>query len=282
MISKTLGTSSRRFARLRADQPGVGLFAQALYPLLVANADDWGRQKGDGFTVKHGVWSTAPEDDATFDRALDAMAAVGLVTRYQVGSETYAQIVDFDAHQRGLHKRTASLCPAPPAVECGTSGKSAELPQSSPLIELNLTEQNRTEGARALIAEDDPEVVRERFERFWAKYPRREQMEPARMIWRDMAPSETVTGEILASLEAHRCSAPWVEAIGARELRYIPLAKTFLRDRLWLDHPPPASASHGATRCPHSTRCLDDVACTARSNADREAQWRAPADGVIQ
>src|SRR3954464_3828046 len=93
MISKSLGCSSRKFARLRTDHPDVGLFAQALYPLLVASSDDFGRQQGDSFTVKHAVWSTAPESEDVFARAIDAMHDVGLLVRYDVDGNTYLQIV---------------------------------------------------------------------------------------------------------------------------------------------------------------------------------------------
>lgn len=138
MISKTLGTASRKFAKLRADHPDVGLFAQALYPLLVASSDDFGRQQADAFTVKHSVWSTTPEDETTFEAALKAMQAVGLIHRYRIGDGIYLQVVDFEAHQQGLHKRTASKFPEPP-----------EIPGDSLLRELNLTEQKRTEPSRA-------------------------------------------------------------------------------------------------------------------------------------
>ncbi len=133
MISKTLGTSSRKFARLRTEHATIGLFAQALYPLLVANSDDFGRQHGDPFTVKHCVWSTAPEDEQAFDVALDALHAVGLIVRYHAAHHHYLQVIDFELHQQGLHKRGESKYPGPP-----------DIPGTSLLTELNLTQQNRT------------------------------------------------------------------------------------------------------------------------------------------
>lgn len=133
MISKTLGTSSRKFANLR-DDLAVGLFAQALYPLIVASSDDFGRLQADPFTVKHSVWSTAPENEEVFGRGLDALERVGLIHRYRVNSGVYLQVVDFEAHQQGLHKRTASKYPNPP-----------EIPGDSLLIEEKRTEEKRTE-----------------------------------------------------------------------------------------------------------------------------------------
>lgn len=143
MISRTLGTSSKKFASLRERHPDVGLFAQALYPLLVANADDFGRMDGDAFAIKHAVWSTAPETQAQFDAALDALHAEGLIVRYRDADGVYAEIVDFELHQVGLHKRTESRFPA-------YSGNTAEVPGNSGSREEKRTEEKRTEGNRRL------------------------------------------------------------------------------------------------------------------------------------
>src|SRR3990167_10529014 len=132
MISKTLGTSSRKFSRLR--EFDAGLFARALYPLLIASSDDCGRQQADPFTVKHSVWSTAPEPESAFRQALTALRDVGLILLYSVNSGCFLQIVDFEEHQQGLHKRTESKYPPP-----------QEIPGDSLLTELNRTEGKRTE-----------------------------------------------------------------------------------------------------------------------------------------
>src|SRR5262249_21177597 len=132
MISRSLG-GSRKFSRLRSEHPTVGLFAQALYPLLVATSDDFGRQQGDAFSVRMAAWPAAPEDETAFDEALEALNSVGLIVRYAVSDETYIQVVDFDEHQSGLHKRTASKFPAVPL----SSGKFPEIPGDSALIEQN-------------------------------------------------------------------------------------------------------------------------------------------------
>jgi len=136
MLSKSLGCGSQKFARLRDEHPTVGLFAQALYPLLVANSDDFGRQQGDAFTVKHAVWSTAPDDESVFEAALVAMHSVGLIQRYEVGGRMYLQVIDFDEHQLGLHKRTSSNFPEIP-------GNSRSRARAEP--NLREEEQNRTE-----------------------------------------------------------------------------------------------------------------------------------------
>ncbi len=145
MISKSLGTSSRKFAQLRSDNPAVGLFAQALYPLIVVSSDDFGRQQADAFTVKHSVWSTAPEDENAFEAALQALHVVGLIIRYSVNGSVYLQVVDFEGHQQGLHKRTESKFPPPP-----------EIPGDSLLREQKGREQKGTEEKGAALTRFGP------------------------------------------------------------------------------------------------------------------------------
>lgn len=156
MISKSLSTSER-FARLFAVHPALAEFAQALYPLLVAHCDDFGRQAGDLFTVKHAVHPASPRSSDEFAHALLALHRVELIVWYEVNGRRVIQILKFEDHQNGLHKRTRSQFPAIP----GNSGKlpnftipgisgtfpdvPVEVPESSRLTELNLTELNRTE-----------------------------------------------------------------------------------------------------------------------------------------
>ena len=140
MLSKTLSTS-RKFARL-----GIlgGEFAQLLYPLLVAHADDFGRQSGDAFTVKHQVFPTSPRPEEDFDAALKAMMTERLIDRYVTGDEheLIIQILDFDRHQSGLHKRTISQFP-------GVSGNFPEIPSEEKGREGNLTKEKRSEAKAA-------------------------------------------------------------------------------------------------------------------------------------
>ncbi len=144
MLSKTLSTS-RKFAKL-----GVagGEFAQLLYPLLVAHADDFGRQSGDAFTVKHQVFPTSPRSEEDFDAALTVMVTERLIDRYVTGDnhELVIQILDFERHQSGLHKRTISQFP-------DNSGKFPEIPSELKGREENLTELNRREARSSPLIE---------------------------------------------------------------------------------------------------------------------------------
>lgn len=152
MISKTLSTSVC-YARLFEVCPELAEFAQSLYPLLVAHADDFGREQGDTITVKYRMHPRSPRSEGEFAAAMQALHDVGLIVWYEVRGRRCYQIQRFDEHQTGLHKRTRSQFPAVP----GNSGKAPEVPD-----QLNRTEENRTELKRRELkrsARPDPAPV---------------------------------------------------------------------------------------------------------------------------
>ena len=130
LLCRTLSTSQRR-ARLHEEIPGLAEFAQALFDLLVAHSDDFGRLQGDAFTVKHAIEPTTPRSLDDFGTVLQALNAVGMIQWYDVQGRKFIQIKDFDDYQTGLHKRTKSKFP--------------EAPASSRKLPLKRTEGKRTE-----------------------------------------------------------------------------------------------------------------------------------------
>ena len=130
MISRNLG-SSRKFHAVNARCGKLGDFAQALFPLIVVNADDFGRLEGDAFTVKHKVFPVSPRTEEDFETVLQAMSDVGLIRFYEVGGDRYLEVVNFDREQPGLHKRTKSDYPDPPPRQ-ESFGKFPKLPGNSP------------------------------------------------------------------------------------------------------------------------------------------------------
>jgi hypothetical protein len=116
---------------------------------MVSHSDDFGRLSCDAFTVKHEVFPTSPRTEAEFDRALDAMHDSGLIVRYVVAGEQYAQIEKFEEHQTGLHKRTASKRPEPPTSDGAKNAESSDTSRAIPEIpsELNRSEEKGREGS---------------------------------------------------------------------------------------------------------------------------------------
>lgn len=140
MISKSLSTS-RKYAALTSQAGELAEFCQALFPLVVAHADDFGRLPGDVFTIRHLVWPTSTRSLEQFNAALTALDHVGLILRYRANGGDYIQVLHFEEHQVGLSKRTKSKFPKPN----GVSKNFQESPEQLNRTEQNLTEENLTE-----------------------------------------------------------------------------------------------------------------------------------------
>jgi len=138
MLSKSISTSEK-FARLKTDQ------ARLLFCLIVPHTDDYGILSGEPFSVK---MVCAPATNWSLDKVseyLTDLRDVGLIYWYTVKEKLYLQVVNFDEHQAGLHKRTDPKLPTYsgdfPAVP-GNSGKFREIPPELKGTELNLNEPN--------------------------------------------------------------------------------------------------------------------------------------------
>lgn len=162
LIAKSLSTSECR-ARLHEEAGPLAEFCQALYPLLIAHSDDYGRLEGSVFHIKHAIEPTSPRTVTEFKAALLALQTVRLIDWYVVENKYVVEVVDFKAHQPGLKQRAPSRFP-PVNLACRMTPASAvdrrEVPRDAARTELNLLEQNRTEtnkysGADAPRSPDD-------------------------------------------------------------------------------------------------------------------------------
>lgn len=213
MISKALSTS-QRYANLHVVAGERAEFCQALYPLLVAHADDFGRLAGDVFTVKHMVVPTSPRREADVQAALAALAEVGLIEWYDTLAQGVVrkciQVCNFDSHQVGLHKRIRSNFP-------DSSGMFPEIP----------SEQKRTEQKRTEQKGSD----HERFERFWVEYPRKVAKDAALKEWLKSSPDEALTTRMIAAVRRHKASQQWQKDAG----EFVPHPRTWLHQKRWED-----------------------------------------------
>jgi hypothetical protein len=152
MISKSLATS-KRFKALNAIAGPNADFCKAIYPLLVAHTDDHGRMDADAETINMVICPTFERTDHEVEVALQYLAESELIDRYKHGGGIYLQVNNFEEHQQGLHRRTASKFPESP----GTSRNFREIPVQEKGRELNGTElkgteQNESAAAAPLLA----------------------------------------------------------------------------------------------------------------------------------
>lgn len=137
MISKSLSTSEK-FASLNATDAEMAEFCQVLYLLMIPHSDDFGRLQGDSFTIKHQCYPASPRPAEDFQQALNYLHNAELIIWYQVKGKQFIQITNFDPHQIGLHKRTASHFPEFP----GKYRKRREIPSEEKGTKEKGTEEN--------------------------------------------------------------------------------------------------------------------------------------------
>jgi len=146
-LSKSISVSKKFNEALPGISGKLREFPGMLWMVMNAHADDFGRLSGDIFTVRTECLPASARSPVEFSEALRCLDAVGLIQWYEVSGCKYVQIVGFENHQTGLHKRTKSRFPEPPFRELpGTSGKFREIPSEEKRTEEKGTELNGREG----------------------------------------------------------------------------------------------------------------------------------------
>lgn len=242
LISRSLGSSRKFHALLRAGGK-LGEFCQVLFPLIVANTDDYGRMPGDAFTVKNVVLPSSPRPERDFDRALAVLCDVHLIVRYVIDGVIYLQIHDFDDHQPGLHKSKVERFPSCPAdvqqmttLESGVSAlrEFSGAPENDALREGKGREVKGSEG-KGTEPRTGVRSAEAAFEVFWAAYPKRKDKDAARRAWDLRRPNDDLLAVILRALERQKQSPDWRKESG----RYIPYPGTWLNKARWTDEDVP-------------------------------------------
>ena len=134
MISKSISVSEQ--------VNGMTLLARLLFTWMIPHTDDWGRMAGASRTIRALVIPLVDATDAEVEAALSEIESAGLIRRYCNGGSQFLSFPKWEDHQGGLHKRTASKYPEPPATPVGFP----EVPGSSRLVRARGREEKRTKG----------------------------------------------------------------------------------------------------------------------------------------
>jgi len=226
----------------------------------------------------------SPRDPSDFDAALDEMAAAGLVERYRVDHRRYVQVLKWDEHQEGLHKRTKSDFPEIPEVDDeaagtfrevpGTSGQLPELPAETKRREEKRSEEKGRERARGRATASSPPASSE---------PPTEAEQAVIANLREVEGYRPDDGKDLALVRALAKDYPGVDL--AREsaawriykLDHPLEAKSSPRSqfRSWVrfevEHPRPGQARASPMRI--ETATAEDIAWAERERAAGRAAW---------
>lgn len=118
-------------------------------------------------------------------------------------------------------------------------------------------------------------AIEERFNRFWAAYPKKKDKSGARKAWAKLKPSEELMQTMLSSLERQKASPQWQKDDG----QFIPYPSTWLNRRRWEDEdetPPTKSAP-----ARYSNYSPEDALSSALQRTYGEAPPRASPDDYI-
>ncbi len=151
MVSKVISISEK--------VNSLSLFGRLLYTWMIPHTDDFGRMPGSPAKVRALVVPMGDETVRDVEEALADMSTRELIKWYEVDGERYIQIVNFDEHQQGLHKRTKSKYPDPPEVSEDEPDSSGNFPGIPPELELEL-ELNRN---TATTTREDESIHEEPF-----------------------------------------------------------------------------------------------------------------------
>ncbi|SPY16938.1 putative prophage replication protein O [Paenibacillus polymyxa] len=133
MISKVISISEKV-----NELPDI--FDMLLFTWMIPHTDDFGRLAGSPAKVKALVVPMLDKLVSDVKESLHRLQSAGLIEWYEADGQKVVQVVNFEAHQQGLHKRTRSKFPDPPLDFPGSSGNFPNIP-----LEENRREENRTE-----------------------------------------------------------------------------------------------------------------------------------------
>lgn len=163
MIAKIISVSDKV-----NDLPDI--FDMLLFTWMIPHTDDFGRLPGSPSKVKGLIVPNLERvGKSDVKTALEHLQAAGLIQWYEVDGDSVIQIVNFEKHQTGLHKRTRSKFPDPPPDDSrrfpevpGSSEQFPKIPPELKRTEEKRTEENRSEekqqqhGAADILPDDDP------------------------------------------------------------------------------------------------------------------------------
>ena len=154
----------------------VSLEAECLYLRILPHLDCEGRLGAS----PAGLWAMvaplrAEITPSVAGRALDELAAAGLLTVYRVDGVQYLADPSFEATQRGLRKDREAPSRIPPPSTPDASGAAPALLRSTPELLPYKGSKEKAKSSQAKKAPSAPRVpeIDPDFEAFWHAYPRR-------------------------------------------------------------------------------------------------------------
>lgn len=205
-----------------------------------------------------------PYDGLDIEAGLNRLTKVGLITRYQTaGGISVIAIPTWSKHQQPHIREAVSELPANDAstvlalFEPVGSGKGREQEQEGVQV-VGLQRKSPVRGLQSSGA------ILDRFEMFWAEYPRKTAKDSARKEFLQIAPDEAFTDRMIEAVRRARASEQWRKDSG----QFIPHGRTWLHQKRWEDEAAVRVSEPVARQqvagCDHVTPCTSPQECYQR------------------
>lgn len=197
----------------------LGYAERLLFIGLWTQADKAGRLEDRPLRLKAALF---PYDDFNVTDALGRLVNAGLITKYDGNGVPLIAINTWTKHQRPHSTEVESELP-PPRLNNGS------VTVTEP-VEGNGKEGSGKEGNGIALSRA---TLLDRFEQFWAVYPRKVGRGACITIWERLKPSDEMTAHMIAAVNEQAKSSQWRKEGG----QYIPHPRTWLNQGRWQDRP---------------------------------------------
>ena len=166
---------------------------------------------------------------------LHRIVEVGLTVSFDHQGQPYMCQLDWHDWQKIRYPReTYRPCPPPEILQQCSRNTSVFFRKFHPHPSVSPARARTREMANGKRLMANGKGREERFERFWAAYPRKVGKDAAWREWKALAPGDDLTNRMIAEVETQKQSRDWRKDDG----QYIPHPKTWLHQGRWKDELP--------------------------------------------
>lgn len=246
------------------------------------SADDFGVMRLSAVNLQADNDALAQRSIKVVQRAFERVVESGLIHKFEHQGRIYVHQRDWQDFQKVEYPKP-TVHPLPPADQialcsertqqlfsCHPGGKRSRTRsgpdgESSPNLSLPVSDLAGARSREEAMANgnglrQEAKGLPERFDRFWAAYPRKVGKDAAWKAFEKRRPDADLTDRMIAAVNEQRRTLAWTKDGG----EYIPHPATWLNQGRWQDevNRPMSQVSGRPQGCRHQPACVDAAACT--------------------